>query len=98
MERLLTLLAVAASCASATTYYISPSGSDFNDGLDRGRPFKTFTSAALVAEEMALRARGMRLNVITPDAGSAEAIGPNLMNQHRVEHVLDAGFRQGLAV
>ena len=61
-------------------------------------PFKPFTSAALVAEEMTLRARGMQLNVITPDAGSADAIGPNLMNQHRVEHVIDAGFAQGLAL
>ena len=61
-------------------------------------PFRAFTNAALVAEEMALTARGMRLRVIVPDADSAAAIGPNLMNRHRVEDVVDAGFKQGLAL
>ena len=59
-------------------------------------PFRAFTNAALVAEEMALTARGMRLRVIVPDADSAAAIGPNLMDRHRVEAVVDAGFAQGL--
>jgi NTE family protein len=58
-------------------------------------PFRPFTNAALVAEEMTLTARGMRLRVIVPDPDSAAAIGPNLMNRHRVEQVLDAGFKQG---
>jgi NTE family protein len=63
-------------------------------------PFKTFTSAALVAEEMTLTARGMRLRVITPDAASAAAIGPNLMDggRDRIEAVVDAGFAQGRAL
>jgi NTE family protein len=59
-------------------------------------PFRAATRAALAAEEMALRARGMRVRVIAPDAGSATAIGPNLMAGNRVEHVVDAGFAQGL--
>jgi len=61
-------------------------------------PFRTFTNAALVAEEMALRARGMRLRVIAPDADAAAAIGTNLMDRDRVEDVVDAGFAQGLAL
>jgi NTE family protein len=58
-------------------------------------PLKAVTHAALIAEQMALRARGMRVHVITPDAASAAAIGPNLMNGGRVEEVLDAAFAQG---
>ena len=58
-------------------------------------PLKAVTHAALIAEQMALRARGMRVRVVTPDAASAAAIGPNLMNGGRVEDVLDAAFAQG---
>jgi NTE family protein len=58
-------------------------------------PFKTFTTAALVAEEMALRARGMRVQTVAPDEAAAAAMGPNLMDRGRVEDVVDAGFRQG---
>jgi NTE family protein len=60
-------------------------------------PLKAATNAALVAEEMALKARGMRARVVTPDAASAAAIGPNLMDGGRVEAVLDAAFAQGRA-
>ena len=38
-------------------------------------PFTAVTKAALVAEEMALIARGMRVRTIVPDAASAAAIG-----------------------
>jgi NTE family protein len=58
-------------------------------------PLRAVTAAALVAEEMALRARGMRVQIIRPDDASAAAIGPNLMNPGRVEEVLDAAFAQG---
>jgi NTE family protein len=61
-------------------------------------PFRTFTNTALVAEEMALRARGMRAQVIAPDADSAAVMGTNLMNRDRVEAVVDAGFAQGVAL
>jgi NTE family protein len=60
-------------------------------------PLRAATSAALVAEEMALTARGMRARVITPDAASAAAMGPDLMDGGRVEAVLDAAFAQGRA-
>jgi NTE family protein len=60
-------------------------------------PLRAPTAAALVAEEMALKARGMRVRTIAPDAGSAAAIGPSLMDGGRVEAVLDAAFAQGRA-
>ena len=60
--------------------------------------FKAPTSAVLVAEEMALKARGMRVRAVTPDAASARVIGPNLMDAGRVEGVLDAAFAQGRAM
>src|SRR4051794_29461851 len=63
-----------------------------------GGPLRAVTAAALVAEEMALRARGMRVQVIRPDDASAAAMGPNLMNAGRVEEVLDAAFAQGRAL
>jgi NTE family protein len=60
-----------------------------------GGPLRPLTRAALVAEEMALVARGMRVRVVVPDDGSVSAIGPRLMDAARVEGVLDAGFAQG---
>ena len=61
-------------------------------------PFKAPTSAVLGAEQMALKARGMQVRAVTPDAASARAIGPNLMDPGRVEGVLDAAFAQGRAM
>jgi NTE family protein len=61
-------------------------------------PLRAVTAAAQVAEEMALRARGMRVQVIRPDEASAAAMGPNLMNGGRVEEVRDAAFAQGRAL
>jgi NTE family protein len=61
-------------------------------------PLRAPTGATLLAEEMALRARGMRARTVTPDAASATAIGQNLMDGGRVEGVLDAAFAQGRAM
>jgi NTE family protein len=61
-------------------------------------PFRAVTGASLVAEEMALRARGMRVRVVAPDPASDDAIGRSLMDRGRVEAVLDAGFAQGRAL
>ena len=63
-----------------------------------GGPLRPVTLAALAAEEMALRARGMRARVVVPDTASVSAIGPQLMDAGRVESVLDAAFAQGLSV
>ena len=61
-------------------------------------PLTAVTKAALVAEEMALIARGTRVRTIVPDTASAAAIGPHLMQADRVEDVLDAAFAQGRAL
>jgi NTE family protein len=61
-------------------------------------PLRTPTTAALVTEEMAVKARGMRVRTVSPDAASARAMGQNLMDRGRVEGVLDAAFAQGRAM
>ncbi len=61
-------------------------------------PLRAPTAAALLAEEMALKARGMRVRTVTPDAASATAMGERLMDGGRVEGVLDAAFAQGRAL
>jgi NTE family protein len=60
-----------------------------------GGPLRPVTAAALVAEEMALVARGLRVRVVVPDSASVSAIGGRYMDARRVETVLDAGFAQG---
>jgi len=60
-----------------------------------GGPLRPVTLAALVAEEMALVARGLRVRVVVPDAASVGAIGGRFMDATRIESVLDAGFAQG---
>ena len=40
-----------------------------------GGPLRAVTSAALIAEEMAVRARGMQVRTLVPDAASAAAMG-----------------------
>jgi NTE family protein len=60
-----------------------------------GGPLRAVTAAALVAEEMALRARGMRVRVVVPDGASVAAIGGRFMDGARVEGVLDAAVAQG---
>jgi NTE family protein len=61
-----------------------------------GGPLRAVTAASLVAEEMALVARGMRVRVVVPDAASVAAIGGRFMDGGRVEGVLDAAFAQGV--
>ncbi len=56
---------------------------------------RAVTGTALAAEEMALRARGMPVRTIAPDAASVAATGPDLMAAAAIEEVLDAAFAQG---
>jgi NTE family protein len=63
-----------------------------------GGPLRAVTTAALIAEELALRARGMRVRTLVPDAASVAAMGPSLMDGSRAEDVLDAAFSQGRAL
>lgn len=52
---------------------------------------------ATSVEAAAARRRGASVEMVTPDAGSARAIGTDLMNPGRRAGVLAAGFRQGAA-
>jgi NTE family protein len=52
---------------------------------------------ATSVEAAAARRRGASVEVVTPDAGSAGAIGSDLMNPRRRGDVLAAGHRQGSA-
>ena len=61
-------------------------------------PLRTFTLAAVGAETLAARARGVSVRTIAPDDASAAAMGANLMDAGRLEDVLDAAFAQGRAL
>jgi NTE family protein len=54
--------------------------------------------AGLTAERAILAGRGARVRIIEPDAGSAAAMGNELMSRRRVGTVLDAGVAQGVAL
>ena len=46
-------------------------------------------------EALVLERRGARVQIVTPDEGSVEAIGPNLMDPRRRKEVIAAGVAQG---
>ena len=52
---------------------------------------------ATSVEAAAARRRGASVEIVSPDGGSAKAIGSDLMNPSRRRQVLAAGFRQGAA-
>ena len=58
---------------------------------------RAFSTSALAAETLALRARGAEVHTIVPDAASAAVMGMNLMDPRNREAVLDAAFAQGRA-
>jgi NTE family protein len=51
--------------------------------------------ASLDSELRALRAGGSEAELVTPDAASATAFGPNLMDGSRRAAVVEEGYRQG---
>jgi NTE family protein len=64
-----------------------------------GSPFgalRAVTRASALTEAQALRARGATVRMLTPDAGSARAMGPSLMNGRRRAEVEAAAYAQGL--
>jgi len=52
---------------------------------------------AIAVEAAEARRRGARVTIISPDSGSRAAIGADLMDASRRDHVASAGFAQGLA-
>jgi hypothetical protein len=57
---------------------------------------RAVTRASARTEAQALRARGAKVRLLTPDAGSAKAMGPRLMDSSRRAEVQAAGYAQGL--
>jgi NTE family protein len=58
--------------------------------------FRRASRVAAGAEALALRRRGATVQVVGPDAGSAQTMGVNLMDRSRTQETLSAGYRQGL--
>jgi hypothetical protein len=58
-------------------------------------PYRAGTLAAAGAEALALRARGVHVETIAPDAPTIEAFGPSLLDPRNREAVAAAGFAQG---
>ena len=56
------------------------------------------THASLLAETVAVRSRGARVQVVTPDRACAKAMGPNLMDARRTDGVSRAAREQGRAL
>jgi NTE family protein len=53
--------------------------------------------SAARAETVALHRRGATVQMVSPDAASAAAMGVSLMDRRRTRDVLEAGYQQGLA-
>jgi NTE family protein len=75
---------------------LHPTGS-LNVGLDTPiGALRAFAAAAAEVEVLALRARGARVRVLTPDAQAAERMGSNLMDFRPYREVHAAAYQQGL--
>jgi len=65
---------------------------------ERFGPVRSFWRAVVAVETQILRGRGARVRHLGPDAGSARAMGTDVMDSGPAARVLAAGFRQGLAL
>jgi NTE family protein len=61
-------------------------------------PLRTACHATMLVEAAALKARGARVRMITPDQSSAASIGPDLMSGARLPETQASGYAQGLAL
>lgn len=59
---------------------------------------RALSRGAMLLEVSALKARGVRVRIITPDRNSAVSIGRDLMSDACLDETLAAGYRQGLAL
>jgi NTE family protein len=58
-------------------------------------PLRAATLAAAGAEALAVRARGVHVETVAPDAPTIEAFGPSLLDPRNRDAVAAAGYRQG---
>ena len=92
----LTNLDVAPVGRDAEVLCLNPSASA---GLALSSPMGLLRTAAGLGAELealALRARGVRVRMVGPDADVARLMGANLMDPRPAAKVLAAGYRQGL--
>ncbi len=61
-------------------------------------PLRAASRAAMLLEVSALKARGARVSVISPDRSSSASIGEDLMSTLHLAETHAAGYAQGLAV
>jgi NTE family protein len=66
--------------------------------VDRLGAVRAFARAGASTEALLLRNRGARVEIVAPDAGAVDAIGPNLFDARRRGAVEAAGYRQGRAL
>ncbi len=77
---------------------LNPTGSLGRAGGRVGLAIGPLSSAVAAGEAAALRHRGATVQVVSPDRGSAAAMGTNLMDPGRRDDVIAAGFAQGSAL
>jgi hypothetical protein len=58
---------------------------------------RALSRAAMLLEASALKARGARVRIITPDRDSARSIGRDLISPDGLNETLAAGYQQGRA-
>jgi NTE family protein len=61
-------------------------------------PVRAASRAAMLVEASALKARGARVRIISPDRTSAISIGRDLMSDAGLEDTHAAGYAQGLSL
>ena len=86
---------VAPATREAQVLILSPMASlhgPFHQGV------RALSRAAMLLEASALKARGARVRVVSPDRNSAVSIGRDLMSDARLDETHAAGYQQGLAL
>lgn len=77
---------------------LNPSGSRAVDVRSLGGLARAGLAVAADVEALALRGRGAEVRVVGPDAEAANLMGTNFMDPRPARRVLEAGYRQGLAL
>jgi NTE family protein len=77
---------------------LNPTGALGSSGGAGSRAIGAVSRSVAAIEAASLRRRGAKVQVVSPDAGSVAAIGPNLMDEARRDPVIAAGLAQGRAL
>ena len=77
---------------------LNPTGSMRPSGSQRLGWLGPLSRTVATIEATALRRRGAKVTVVSPDAGASTAMGENLMRGNARSAVIEAGFAQGAAM